>query len=373
MKRDFVALYEAGEPARKYISYKVADKEMEGKELGSAELAAPTKPGHYFARYLRADYSELAVSATIVVRSALSVLLEEVKSEGMKGNAETVLEMFETVMLSLKPNDDALHKQALDRWRDLQHKKSRPPPVENEASLTSALSADAGASGSGAAVSPESQSAAALRDHAEGALGEPATPACQPVAGVVDLAPQVAPPGSSIPPVGATGELLRLRVRGSGHYTQKKGTSGADGDARLVVCGGRALVEGDAARAKAAAGLHLLVLRLSDFHVLFAQCYDTHHDSGAAERLANDIAAQALDHAETDASRILVVVTSQYAWEGYFNSPLLCDRLVRKNSNACSKAVRAMFGVAGRLCQGIAAHESRTWNLGFRFGLGFGV
>ena len=70
MKRDFVALYEAGEPARKYISYKVADKEMEGKELGSAELAAPTKPGHYFARYLRADYSELAVSATIVVRSA---------------------------------------------------------------------------------------------------------------------------------------------------------------------------------------------------------------------------------------------------------------------------------------------------------------
>ena len=51
------------------------------------------------------------MSATIVVRSALSVLLEEVKSEGMRGNAETVLEMFETVMLSLKANDDAFHKQ----------------------------------------------------------------------------------------------------------------------------------------------------------------------------------------------------------------------------------------------------------------------
>lgn len=55
----------------------------------------------------------MAVSATIIVRSALSVLLEEVKSEGMRGNAETVLEMFETVMLSLKPNDDAFHKQVV--------------------------------------------------------------------------------------------------------------------------------------------------------------------------------------------------------------------------------------------------------------------
>ena len=81
-------------------------------------------------------------------------------------------------------------------------------------------------------------------------------------------------------------------------------------------------------------------------------------DCGAAEQLANDIAAQALDHAETDASRILVVFTRQYAWEGYFDSPLLCVRLVRKNSNACSKTARAMFGIAGRLYQGIAAHES---------------
>ena len=61
--------------------------------MDSIEFVAPSRPGPYFARYLRADYSELAVSATIVVRSALSVLLEEVKSEGMHGSAETVLEV----------------------------------------------------------------------------------------------------------------------------------------------------------------------------------------------------------------------------------------------------------------------------------------
>ena len=38
----------------------------------------------------------------------------------MRGNAETVLEMFETVMLSLKANDETFHKQALESWRDLQ-------------------------------------------------------------------------------------------------------------------------------------------------------------------------------------------------------------------------------------------------------------
>jgi len=41
-----------------------------------------------------------------------------------------------------------------------------------------------------------------------------------------------------------SGDVLRLRVRGSGYYAQKKGVAGADGDARLVVCGGTALVEG---------------------------------------------------------------------------------------------------------------------------------
>jgi hypothetical protein len=76
-------------------------------------LEAYLTPASRGGRYLRADYTEMAVSATIIVRSALSVLLEEVKSEGMRGNAETVLEMFETVMLSLKPNDDAFHKQVV--------------------------------------------------------------------------------------------------------------------------------------------------------------------------------------------------------------------------------------------------------------------
>jgi len=41
-----------------------------------------------------------------------------------------------------------------------------------------------------------------------------------------------------------SGNVLRLRVRGSGYYAQKKGVAGADGDARLVVCGGTPLVEG---------------------------------------------------------------------------------------------------------------------------------
>jgi hypothetical protein len=82
MRRDFVALYTAGQAARKYIDYKQVDKDKEGQAEGAIEFVAPAKPGHYFARYLRADYTELAVSATIVVRSALSVLLEEVKNEG---------------------------------------------------------------------------------------------------------------------------------------------------------------------------------------------------------------------------------------------------------------------------------------------------
>jgi len=122
---------------------------------------------------------------------------------------------------------------------------------------------------------------------------------------------------------------LPLSILGSGYYAQKTGMTGAKGDARFVECGGQVLVEGDAAKAKGEAGLHLLVLRLSDLGVVFSQCYDTHHDSGAAERLATDIAARALDNPHIDPSRVLVVVTSQYAWEGYFNSALLCERLGR--------------------------------------------
>ena len=134
-------------------------------------------------------------------------------------------------------------------------------------------------------------------------------------------------------PVGAAGVLLRLRVRGSGYYAQRKGVAGADGDARLVVCGGRVLVEGAASSAKGAAGLHLLVLGLADLRLIFSQCYDTHHDNAAAERLAADISAKALDNPAVDPARVLVVVTSQYAWEGYFNSPLLCERLGRCGAN----------------------------------------
>ena len=139
--------------------------------------------------------------------------------------------------------------------------------------------------------------------------------------------------GQEASAVGATGVLLRLRVRGSGYYAQKKGVSGADGDARLVACGGKALVEGDASTAKGAAGLHLLVLRLADLSIIFSQCYDTHHDNGAAERLAADMSEKALDNPCVDPARVLVIITSQYAWEGYFNSPLLCERLGRCGAN----------------------------------------
>jgi hypothetical protein len=132
-----------------------------------------------------------------------------------------------------------------------------------------------------------------------------------------------------LPAVGASGNLMLLRVRGSGYYAQMTAVTGAYGDARLVECGKRVLVEGDAAKAKVAAGLHLLVLHLGDLGVIFSQCYDTHHDSAAAERLAADLAAHALDNPHIDPSRVLVVVTSQYAWEGYFNSALLCERLGR--------------------------------------------
>ena len=132
-----------------------------------------------------------------------------------------------------------------------------------------------------------------------------------------------------LPAVGASGTLMLLRVRGSGYYAQMTGVTGAYGDARLVECGKRVLVEGDAAKAKGAAGLHLLVLHLADLRVIFSQCYDTHHDSAAAERLAADLDAHALDNPHIDPSRVLVIVTSQYAWEGYFNSALLCERLGR--------------------------------------------
>ena len=93
------------------------------------------------------------------------------------------------------------------------------------------------------------------------------------------------------------------------------------------------LVEGDASTAKGAAGLHLLVLGLADLSIIFSQCYDTHHDTGAAERLAADMSQRALDNPCVDPARVLVIVTSQYAWEGYFNSPLLCERLGRCGAN----------------------------------------
>ena len=60
------------------------------------------------------------------------------------------------------------------------------------------------------------------------------------------------------------------------------------------------------------------MLRLEDLSVAFSKAYDTHHDAGAAERLSQDLATNALEGPGVDPGRVLVVVTSQYAWEGYF-------------------------------------------------------
>ncbi len=64
-RRDFIALYTAGQTAKKYTEYKIVEKE--GLTNGIMEFVAPAKPGEYFFRYLKADYTELARSATVVV------------------------------------------------------------------------------------------------------------------------------------------------------------------------------------------------------------------------------------------------------------------------------------------------------------------
>ena len=232
---DFVALYAAGQPARKYLDYKQVQKEKEGQAEGSIQFAAPAQPGNYFARYLRADYTELAVSAPIVVRSALSVLLEEVKTEGMRGNTETLLEMFETVMLSVKANDETFHKQVLESWRDVQDKKTRPPPPSNltttsqtDVAATSAASLAAAATASDSTSREPSGDASARSKVVRG--GDSAGTAGSEDAAKMSVVEEIAI-RPALPPIGAAGDLLRMRVRGSGYYAQKKGVAGADGDA----------------------------------------------------------------------------------------------------------------------------------------------
>eukprot|EP00960_Hanusia_phi_P044632 756749-Hanusia_phi.AAC.1 len=284
-RRDFLACYTFGSSTRKYIDYKQVEKE--GMKEGKVEFAAPSKPGKYIFRYLRADYSEMAASPAVTVRSALSVLLEEVKSQGMRGNTEAVLEMFETMMLQLKANDEVFHKQALESWRELQARRSN---FQDETAAPERLEAEEEINVPD--IQAPTDSGLSAEETERSSFGQE--------------------------------RMLRLRVRGSGYYSQGRD---AQGDSRMVMLGESVMVEGDSAAAKSAAGLHLLVLRLSDLSVLFSHCYDTHHDGAAADRLSCDISSKALEVSEP--SRVLVLVTSQYAWEGYFSSPVLCDRLAR--------------------------------------------
>lgn len=58
VRRDFVALYAAGQPARKYLDYKQIDKEKEGKDSGSLEFVSPLSP---FQIFLDANFDILKV------------------------------------------------------------------------------------------------------------------------------------------------------------------------------------------------------------------------------------------------------------------------------------------------------------------------
>ncbi|KAJ1483421.1 hypothetical protein T484DRAFT_1896081, partial [Baffinella frigidus] len=291
-RKDFVAMFKVGEESlRKYDGYKVIAKE--GLQNGEVDFTAPSSPGTFIFRYLRADYSEAGISRPLLVRSALSVLLDEVKAQGMSGNTESVLEMFETVMLQLKANDDSFHHKALESWRTLQARRASLGLADHQNGISDAQGESAARGGSTDANGSERLEA------------------------VEALVP-------AQPSVGESGVMMRLSVRGSGYYAAGRD---AQGDARFVRAGEVTLVEGETAGPRGQAGLHLLVLRLSDLGVVWSQTYDTHHDPGAAERLSDDLAQHALESKGVSASRVLVVVTSQYAWEGYFSSALLCERL----------------------------------------------
>lgn len=326
---------------RKYIEYKAIEKE--GLLEGVLELTIPSKPGDYVIRYLRADYTVMATSHPITARSALTVLLDEVKSHSARGDAESVVELLETVMLHLKKNDDTLHRQALESWQEQQSRKARPG--EDTASAASSLrdrpAQTEGSEGYSVKSFFQGAMSKSLPTHLKDTAGDDAAAA---VDGEVGEEPNgsgdtagVGGAAAAEPaprPVG----LQTVRVRGTGCYAQGKMEGG---DARGVWIGGKLLVGGDGSNssqsgsssksqsAKKAAGLWLLVVRLETFQVLFSCLYDTHHDSGAADRFAADMATHALEREDADPERVLVIVTSQYSWEGYFSSAVLCERLAR--------------------------------------------
>lgn len=287
----------------------------------------------------------MAATPPVSARSALTVLLDEVKAFSARGDAESVAELLETVMLRLKKNDDTLHRQALESWQEQQARKARP----SEESGGGGGEAGAGggvAFGSAAAVvtGKEQQGGAgagealadgySVKSFLQGAIdmGLSKSSVEQPRdagdEGDGRGAGHEAATGPPATPPPRERGLETVRVRGTGCYAQGKLEGG---DARAVWVGGKLLVGGDnkTSSAKKAAGLWLLVLRLATFETLFSCLYDTHHDSGAADRFAADMATHALERGDAAPERVLVIVTSQYSWEGCFSSAVLCERLAR--------------------------------------------
>ncbi len=257
---------------RKYVEYKAVEKE--GLAEGRVEFAIPNKPGEYVARYLKSDYTELALSAPVPVRSALTVLLSEVKALTVSGDTESVVELLETVMLRIKGNDDTLHRQALESWRQQQARKAKPTQEDKEKdngnnTPSSARDTENTEENSKHARSSPLCAASAIAEGAKStsyAQGEAVT--------------KKSPRGESAP---RKRGVFTVRVRGTGCYAQGKQ---AEGDSRGVWVDGKLVVGGDVASkdgnvnkmslsAKKTAGLWLLVLHLRSLATLFSCCYDT--------------------------------------------------------------------------------------------------
>jgi hypothetical protein len=246
---------------RKYIDYKAVEKE--GLTQGRVEFSIPGKPGDYVFRYLKGDYTELALSPPVSVRSALTVLLDEVKALTVNGDTESVVELLETVMLRIKGNDDALHRQALESWRQQQARKTKPPPDEsNEKDAITAATAPAAINENLDNIT--SPVAASTADRAK-------------VAHNSEVGAKKSPRRDLVP---RKRGVTTVRVRGTGCYAHGKQ---GEGDSRCVWVDGKAVVGGEAANkdnhkalsAKKSAGLWLLVLRLRNLETLFSCCYDT--------------------------------------------------------------------------------------------------
>lgn len=238
-RRDFVALYEHGQSVRKYVDYKMIEKD--GLIEGRLEFSAPQKPGLYFLRYLRADYTELAASQQFSVKSALSALLDSVKAHSRNGEPETVVELLEMMMLQLKPNDEVFHRQALDRWRELQRRNMQNVGGSNTQQTTETETQKTATELAQDGSLQKSLLMASVSHEASEATSQASSMGFDIVNGT-----KLAGPNLSIKRRRRV--LTKLRIRGTG-YNELRG----------VWLGGRSLVQAEKGSAKKQAGLHLLV------------------------------------------------------------------------------------------------------------------